>query len=150
LHFRALIVPDKTKLRHEEFNQTHDDWYYKMYFDLLKVILKPNACYRIYLDYKDTQGSEKVAKLEKILRNEKYDFRHEIIDRLQTIRSDEVQQLQLADLMIGAVAYANRSLDTSSAKNALVARLRERSGYRLTLSTLLREEKVNILCWHAS
>jgi hypothetical protein len=35
LHFRALIVPDKTKLRHEAFGQSHDEWYYKMYFDML-------------------------------------------------------------------------------------------------------------------
>lgn len=150
LHFRALIVPDKSKLRHEEFNQTHDDWYYKMYFDMLKVILKPEACYRIYLDYKDTQGAAKVAKLLEVLRNEKYDFRREIIERMQTIRSDEVQQLQLADLLIGTVAYANRELDTSAAKTALVARMRERSRYHLTMSTLLREEKVNIFRWHAS
>ena len=38
LHLRALVVPDKTKLRHGEFNQNHDDWYYKMYFDMLKII----------------------------------------------------------------------------------------------------------------
>jgi hypothetical protein len=39
LHFRALVVPNKSKLRHSEFRQSHDDWYYKMYFDMLKVIL---------------------------------------------------------------------------------------------------------------
>lgn len=31
LHFRALIA-DKTGLTHEGFGQTHDTWYYKMYF----------------------------------------------------------------------------------------------------------------------
>ena len=37
LHFRALIVPDKTQLRHDAFpGQDHDTWYYKMYFDMLK------------------------------------------------------------------------------------------------------------------
>ncbi len=150
LHFRALIVPDKSKLRHSDFNQTHDDWYYKMYFDLLKVILKPDTRYRIYLDYKDTQGARKVAKLSEVLRNEKYDFRREIIERMQIIRSDEVQQIQLADLLIGAIAYINRRLETSEAKNQIVKRMRERSGYHLTLSTLLKEEKVNIFRWHAS
>ena len=150
LHFRALVIPDKTRLRHADFNQTHDDWYYKMYFDMLKVILKPDASYRIYLDYKDTHGAAKVTKLHEVLRNEKYDFRREIIERMQVVRSDEVQQVQLADLLIGAIAYANRGLATSSAKTALVARIRERSGYQLTLSTLLREEKVNIFRWHPS
>ncbi|MBC8509373.1 MAG: DUF3800 domain-containing protein [Chloroflexi bacterium] len=150
LHFRALVVPDKTILRHSDFHQTHDDWYYKMYFDMLKVILKPEASYRVYLDYKDTQGATKVAKLLEVLRNEKYDFRKEIVERMQTVRSDEVQQLQLADLLIGVIAYANRELNTSPAKRSLVARMRQRSRYHLTMTTLLREEKVNIFRWHAS
>lgn len=150
LHFRALIVPDKTKLRHSDFNQTHDDWYYKMYFDLLKVILKPDSRYRIYLDFKDTQSAKKVAKLSEVLSNEKYDFRREIIERMQTIRSNEVQQLQLTDLLIGVISYTNRNLESSEAKNRIVKRVRERSGYHLTLTTLLREEKVNIFRWHAS
>ena len=60
LHFRALIVPDKAKLRHDAFpGQDHDTWYYKMYFDMLKVILRPDARYRIYLDIKDTRGAKK-------------------------------------------------------------------------------------------
>src|SRR6266540_2978343 len=42
LHFRSLLVPDKSKLDHGRHNQTHDEWYYKMYFDLLKVIIDPN------------------------------------------------------------------------------------------------------------
>lgn len=29
LHFRALIVPNKSKLRHPAFSQDHDTWYYK-------------------------------------------------------------------------------------------------------------------------
>ena len=49
LHFRALIVPDKSKLDHVTFSQTHDDWYYKMYFEMLRAILNPDARYRIYL-----------------------------------------------------------------------------------------------------
>lgn len=150
LHFRALIVPDKSKLRHPEFAQTHDDWYYKMYFDMLKVILSPEASYRIYLDIKDTQSADKVAQLHEVLSNEKYDFRREIVERVQTVRSHEVEILQLADLLIGIISYANRGLSTSAAKLALVERMRQRSGYRLTRTTLLRESKVNLFCWHAS
>jgi len=95
LHFRALIVPDKSLLQHEEFGQTHDDWYYKMYFDLLKVILSPHECYRIYLDIKDTRGATKVARLHEVLSNSVYDFSREIIERLQLVRSHEVEISQL-------------------------------------------------------
>jgi hypothetical protein len=150
LHFRALIVPDKSKLRHSEFQQTHDDWYYKMYFDLLKVILSPEAIYRIYLDIKDTRSADKVARLHEVLSNEKYDFQREIVERVQTVRSHEVEVIQLADLLIGIISYANRGLTTSLAKLTLVERMRQRSGYRLTHTTLLRENKVNLFSWHAS
>lgn len=148
LHFRALIVPDKSKLRHSEFQQTHDDWYYKMYFDMLKVIINPDARYRIYLDIKDTRSASKVDKLWEVLRNAKYDFKRKIIERLQTVRSHEVEQMQLADLLLGAISYANRGLGTSEAKLALVERMRRRSGYRLIQTTLLRENKVNLFRWH--
>jgi hypothetical protein len=150
LHFRALIVPDKSRLRHDAYNQTHDDWYYKMYFDMLKVILQPDARYRIYLDYKDTRGAAKVAKLHDVLCNNVYDFSREIIERVQLVRSHEVEILQLADLLIGAVSYVNRDLSTSTAKTRLVERMRERSGYRLTHTTLLRENKVNLFRWRAT
>jgi hypothetical protein len=39
LRFRAILIPDKSKLKHSLFNQTHDDWYYKMMFLLIDRIL---------------------------------------------------------------------------------------------------------------
>ena len=38
LHFRALVVPDKSLLQHESIaGQDHDTWYYKMYFYLCLI-----------------------------------------------------------------------------------------------------------------
>lgn len=150
LHFRALVVPDKTLLRHEEFGQTHDEWYYKMYFNLLKAIIEPQHRFHIYLDLKDTKGKAKVAKLHQVLANAHYDFSRQIVERIQTIRSHEVELLQLADLLIGAVSYANRGLSSNSGKSAVVQRMRKRSHYLLTQTTLLREEKVNLFLWKAA
>jgi hypothetical protein len=150
LHFRALVVPDKSVLNHDAHGQTHDDWYYKMYFDMLKVIIDPRLRYHIYLDIKDTRGRTKVRKLHDVLANAHYDFLRNIIERIQTVRSHEVELLQVADLLIGAVSYANRGLSGSRAKERLVERVRERSGYCLTLTTLLREEKVNLFRWRGT
>ena len=147
LHFRALIVPDKSKLEHEAFGQNHDDWYFKMYFTMLKAVLSPEDHYRIYLDIKDSRSAQKVAKLHEVLSNSMYDFSRDIVERIQTVHSHEAEQLQLADLLIGAVSYVNRGLTTSPAKRSLIERIQKRSGYRLTLTTLLREEKVNIFRW---
>ncbi len=147
LNFRAVIVPDKSVLRHEDFNQTHDDWYYKMYFVLLRAILEPKSPFRIYLDYKDTHGGSKVSKLEEVLRNSKYDSSGQIVERVQIVRSHESVLIQMADLLIGAVAYANRGLSKSAAKQALVEEIRRRSGYALTKTTWMRELKFNLLVW---
>lgn len=151
LYFRALIVPDKSLLRHDAFlGQDHDGWYYKMYFDMLKVIFRPDARYRIYLDIKDTRGAQKAAKLHEVLCNDRYDFSRQVIEWLQLVHSHEIEQLQLADLLIGAVAYLNRGLRENAGKMAIVERMQRRSGYDLTRTTLLREEKTNIFRWHAA
>lgn len=149
LHFRALIIPNKSELNHSIFNQTHDDFYYKIYFDMLKVILNPSYHYRIYLDIKDTRSAKKVKKLHDVLCNSKYDFSMQIIENVQTVRSHEIEILQVADLLIGAVSYANRGLTTSSAKQEIVERVKKRSGYSLTKTTLYLESKTNIFRWHA-
>ena len=147
LHFRTLIVPDKSKLDHKLYEQDHDTWYYKMYFDMLKAILSPDARYRIYIDIKDTRSADKTAKLHDVLCNNIYDFQRQIIERLQTVRSNEVEQLQLADLLIGAISYVNRGLTGNLAKLAIIEEIRERSGYTLIQTNLLRENKVNIFVW---
>jgi hypothetical protein len=149
LHFRALIAP-KNGLCHADHEQTHDQWYYKMYFDMLKVLFSPKAKYHVYIDIKDSRGGRKVRKLHDVLCNNMYDFQREIIERVQIIRSEESQVMQLADLLIGVVSYANRGLATSSTKQSLVEKVKARTGYSLTRTTLYREEKFNLFKWTPS
>lgn len=150
VNFRALIVPDKDRLSHDKIiGQTHDIWYYKMYFDLLKVLLSPHEKYRIYIDIKDTNSSEKVFQLHEVLANNLYDFSRTIVEKVQQIRSHESELLQLADLLIGAVSYISRELESSTGKMQVIERIRKRSGYSLTRSTLLKEEKFNLFKWRA-
>jgi hypothetical protein len=146
LHFRALIAPKGT-LRHEQHAQTHDDWYYKMYFNMLKIIIDPHFRYHIYLDYKDTWGRVKVAKLKEVLANAQYVFSRQIIERIQTVRSHEVELIQLADLLTGIISYKNRDLSGNAGKVQLVGRMQERSRKLLTHTTLVREDKVNLFKW---
>ena len=148
VHFRALIVPDKSVLKHDQFNQTHDDFYYRMYFDLLKVILTPSNSYNIYIDIKDTRSQRKVEKLAEVLHTcSHYDFDKKIIKHVQQIRSHEVEFLPLADLLTGAISYHCRGLQTNSAKSVIIKRIQERSRYSLNNSTLFRENKLNLFFW---
>lgn len=151
LHFRCLIVPDKTALDNKKYNQTYDDWYYKMYFNLLKVIISPNDNYEIYIDIKDTNSYKKTQKLHEVCCNSVYDFSGKIIKRVQPIRSHEVQIMQIVDVLIGAVAYQNRNFPPefkkSVAKENLIMKIKNRSGYQLTKKTLYLENKFNIFVW---
>lgn len=153
LHFRALIIPDKSKLDHQRFNQTHDEWYYKMYFDMLKVIFHPMDRFEVYIDIKDSNSYHKAQKLREVCSNSMYDFSQSIIQRLQPIRSEEVQIMQLTDILIGAIAYENRSFpdgfQKSSAKQEIISLIKKRSGYTMKKTTLLREDKLNLFRWDA-
>lgn len=149
LHFRCLVVPDKKILNHNKFKQTHDEWYYKMYFDLLKTILNPEDKYRVYIDIKDTNGGEKVKKLREVLCNNLYDFDREIIEWAQIVKSNEIELMQLSDFLLGAVSYVHRGLESSTAKNRIIERIKERSSYTLLRSTLFQENKFNIFVWQA-
>ena len=149
LHFRCLIIPDKKKLNHRKFNQNHDKFYYKMYFNMLKTILDPEEKYNIYIDIKDTQGSKKIKKLQEILCNNIYDFNRSIVDRIQIVRSYEIGILQMTDLLMGAIAYNFRNLKTSKSKLKIIDRIKERSEYSLDKTTLLKENKFNLFVWQA-
>lgn len=153
LHFRGVIIPDKSKLNHERYRQTHDTWYYKMYFDMLKVIFSPTDNYEVYIDIKDTNSARKARKLREVCCNSMYDFSQRVIQRLQPIRSDEVQIMQIVDVIIGAIGYENRQFPEgftkSRAKQEIIDLIKERSGYTLRKTTLLREEKINLLAWEA-
>ena len=150
ISFRVLVVPDKSKLDYEKYGHTHDTFYYKMYFGMLKAILNPEYGHNIYIDIKDTRSTDKVHKLEEVLRNDKYDFSKSIIKKVQQVRSHEVELIQLADLLTGAISYINRGLNTSSAKNEIIELIRHRSKYSLLKSTLLKEKKINIFIWEPS
>lgn len=148
LRFRGLLVPDKALLDHQRFDQSHDDWYYKMYFTMLRPIFSAPHRYRIYLDVKDTRGGPRTRKLHEVLANSLYDFDRECIERVQQVRSHESELLQMADVLIGALTYANRGLATSAAKAAIVARLRERLGSHVLIRTsTFAATKFNILLW---
>lgn len=151
LNFRVLIVPDKTCLNHEKFSQTHDIWYYKMYFEMLKVVFAHGFHYNVFVDIKDSHSSERVKHLHDVCCNDMYDFSHEVVRKIQPIRSHEVQIMQLVDILLGAITFENRCFsqkeERSATKIAIVNLVKQRSGYSLKKTTYLRESKFNILIW---
>ena len=151
LNFRGLIVPDKSRLDHERYHQTHDIWYYKMYFEMLKTVFRSDFQYNVFVDIKDSHSAERVRHLHEVCCNDRYDFSHETIRKIQPIRSHEVQMMQLVDILLGAVTYENRSFvqdeKRSETKREIIELIKQRSRWSLTRTTYLSENKFNILIW---
>ena len=147
LTFRAIAIQDKQDLTHEVFDQTHDDWYYKMYYLMLRPIINYKDLH-IYMDIKDTNSNEKTKALHRYLSRYNYDYNYEKITKMQLIRSEESQILQLVDLIIGAISYANRNLWGSDAKSRLVHQIKEASGSNLLVKSYYTEQKFNLFVWN--
>jgi len=149
--FRCILVKYKQKLDHEAFNDgSHDNFYYKLIYYLLKCAINPPANhYRIYLDIKDTRGKDKLNTIKHHLDNfyvheeEGSPFKH-----FQHIRSHENEMLQLTDLFIGAITYKSQGHqnkpNANKAKVEIIKYLEEKSGYFLDEGTEPWESKFNI------
>ena len=145
LNFRCVVVENKSRLDHEYYNQgSHDSFYYKMYFYLLRHIISETNQYDIYLDIKDTRSQIKIDHLKEILSNSLRDFDRKVIRRMHHVRSKETELLQMADLLMGAIAYKHRALTSNEAKLKLIDRICQLSGRSLLTSTPPWEEKFNL------
>lgn len=147
LNFRGIIVPNKSLLNHNFFNQDHDTFYNKIYYTMLKTLFNLSNKYRVYIDIKDTHSTQKASKLQEILSSSIRDVNKDCIERVQPIRSEESNLLQLVDLIIGAISYSHRGLSRNAGKVALVDNLKIKSGFSLTQSSPVREQKFNLFVW---
>lgn len=146
LYFRAVIIPDKSKLDHKKFKQSHDEFYYKMYYLSIIKLLSISDKLNIYIDIKDTNGYSKTENLKQILNKKAKDKTK--INKIQQIRSHESQIMQLSDLFIGALGYLHRNLDKSCSKLKLAKHIETRSKQNLKYTSLMSNHKFNIIVFN--
>ena len=145
LHYRGVVVPDKSILDHSAFHQDHNTWYYKMFYILLNVIIKNDAKYNLYLDIKDTKSNLKVLELGRILNIASVE--DIAVVKAQQIRSHEVELMQVVDILSGALAYKHRGLSSNEGKNMVVKVVEESIGEEILGSSDRGEDKFNVLVW---
>jgi hypothetical protein len=148
LRFRGLLAP-KNQLNHSRYSQTHDGWYYKMYYLLIDALINNQNQFHVFLDIKDTSGVERRRRLREVICNTHHDFDSSLIRDIQAIRSDEVELVQLTDLLIGAIMSTNNVQQPceSTAKIKIINTIKSKSRYNLTLSTPRGERKFNLFHW---
>ncbi|HEM5071573.1 TPA: DUF3800 domain-containing protein, partial [Streptococcus suis] len=118
-----------------------DDFYYKQYFYLVRKFLYEDDV-NVFIDIKDTNSILKVKKLKRIL--EISSKHNKKVNNIQQIRSHENSIMQLADLLIGAIAYINRGIESSEARIMLCNLISERADHDLVSNTNYNEIKFNI------
>lgn len=148
IEFRCVLIKNKQRLDHTQFNQgDHNNFYYKTVYLLLNSETNPPGHeYKVLLDLKDTRGRERLQKINEVFENKYYGkspFKH-----FQHIHSDETDFLQLADLFIGAITYKARGAhaadNASNAKVEFIQYLEQTSGYQIDEGSEPWELKFNI------
>ena len=147
LHARVVLANGKADLCHGEYDQTHDDWYYKMYYYLLTNVLQKQQPVNIYIDPKDTRHSSKIKKLHSVLTNK---YGSLSVNRIQVVRSFETELMQIADIFAGAACYHERGLTTSKSKLTIIALIKDKSGSDLVRQSDQAEAKFNFFPWSPS
>ncbi|MBD5232971.1 MAG: DUF3800 domain-containing protein [Bacteroidales bacterium] len=142
LNFRAVVV-DKSQIDETRAEYTFNDFYFRMYFQLLHHKTDMSALHNIYFDIKDTCSQEKLHKLKEIL---KYNTS---IGNFQFIRSHESVFLQLADVLMGAINYYLRILAEDIkgnviAKRRIIEYVKGHSAVPLTCTSPFSASKVNL------
>jgi hypothetical protein len=149
IDFRCILIKNKQKLDHKEFNQgDHNNFYYKSVYLLLKNSHTNTPCneYYVMLDIKDTQGRDRLRKMEEVFCNQ-YNGKSPFVS-FQHIHSHENEFIQLTDFFIGAITYTARGehkkTNASKVKVDIINYIEQKSGYHLDEGTEPWEQKFNI------
>ena len=142
LEFRTVVV-DKSQIDEQRADYSFNDFYFRMYFQLLHTKVDFQNRYNVFLDIKDTCSGEKLEKLKKIMRY------NSSIGTLQFIPSRESVFIQLADVLMGAINY-NLRIQKGDVKGNVIAKLKliekikRHSNISLNTTTPLSRNKFNM------
>lgn len=142
LEFRAVVV-DKSQIDEKRAYYSFNDFYFRMYFQLLHTKVDFQNRYNVFLDIKDTCSGEKLEKLKKIMSY------NSSIGTLQFIPSRESVFIQLADVLMGAINY-NLRIQKGDVKGNVIAKLKliekikRHSNISLNTTTPLSRNKFNL------
>lgn len=148
LKFRVIVI-DKTTLNHKKYNQTENDFYHKVYYDMLKYIITPGNSYNIYPDIKDTNSYYYFQIMLEYLRYKMSDTNKKTIKKVQPIRSYEAPILQMNDILIGALSYYYRKLNSNSVKLNIVNEIQKLYQNSFDVSSYYNNTKFNIFMWRS-
>jgi len=142
MNFRAVVV-DKSQIDETRPDYSFNDFYFRMYYQLLHHLTDLENNYNVYFDIKDTCSHNKLHTLKDILRW------NTAIRHFQFIRSHESCFIQLADVLMGAINY-NLRIEKGEipgkviAKNKILEKIKTHTNISLNKTTTLSNRKFNL------
>lgn len=145
--FRCILIKNKSNISAQTMNrEEYNTFYFAIIEKLIRFSVQHNGGlnndFRVYLDLKDTHGAKKLQAVRETLLQEL--TRGNKVSHLQNIRSHESVFIQLADIIIGAIAYKARGLQGSHAKLCIVDCIEDLAGYKLDEGTEPGDVKFSI------
>jgi hypothetical protein len=142
MNFRAVIV-DKSQIDNSRPDYSFNDFYYRMYFQLLHHKIDMQNIYNVFFDIKDTCSQHKLHHLKDILKW------NATIRNFQFIRSYESCFVQLADVLMGAINYhlrieCGKLSGSNAAKRKIVELIQEHTNLALNKTTIKSAKKFNL------
>lgn len=142
MDFRAVIV-DKSQIDNTRSDYTFNDFYFRMYFQLLHHKIDMENTYNVYFDIKDTCSQKKLHRLKDILKW------NASLRNFQFIKSHESLFIQITDVLMGALNYNIRiergALEGKSiSKRKIIDLIKTQSNLSLSKSTYKSEKKFNL------
>lgn len=156
LFFRAILI-QKSQICNELMNQSHSEFYGKMYYQALKYLIINEFNfydnydeYRIFIDISDTIGKSRVKLLQDIFHGmfQRRNKPNKHI-RIQEVKSNEALLLQVADIISGAIQYIFRSEYKSgkSGKSQITDMFYKTYQYNPNLKCFSNSRKFNVFFW---
>jgi hypothetical protein len=140
MRFRCLVLPANQLDSIQFHNADNELMFYKFYYQLLHHWILDFNTYRVFVDLKTNRLHNRIKTLERVLQNA--NLTSEVL-AVQALPSHQVDLLQLADVLIGAVGYRFHEERTSVAKLAVLREIEAQLGHPIQ-PTSRREQKFNI------
>lgn len=142
--FRVVLVKEKKYLKYEEFNQTHNQWYNKMYYFLLSKSILSKKVKKVFIDKKDSKGGVRIKEISNFLRKRKA-LENKKFEIFQ-LDSKDSSFIQCIDVFIGMISYSNNYnlTEKNNAKANLIKYFINKYGVDFNQKLNIKNKKIKI------
>lgn len=140
MRFRAIVLAAQEMDAVRFHGADNELMFYKFYYQMLHHWILDQNIYRIFVDVRTNRMRGRVKTLEQVLGNANLTAE---IACVQALPSRELDIMQLADVLVGAVSFTFNGGGTSGAKRAVVARIEQHLEHSIQ-PTSRADQKLNI------